>query len=622
MLQGFYQRLAQGPLLADGAMGTELSVRGNLPLGTCLEHLNLTNPSLVRRVHLDYLEAGAELIETNTYGANRVKLEAYGLTDVTQEINSQAVKLAREAQRLAGQSVWIAGAVGPLGKAIEPLGPISTDEARDAFHQQITALVDAGVDLIMLETFPSLAEVQLAIAVVKSVGDLPVIAQLTFTQEGRTPADDTPEEVANSLAPLGLAAIGANCSVGSEPMLRVVEEMAPGTNTRLSALPNAGFPTEDNGRLVYLSSPAYMAEYAGRMLDSGAAIIGGCCGTTPAHVAAMREEITRHRWGTNDEGQKARATAPQKAARNAAAHTPEPTELSNKLGKRFVVTVEVHPPRGFDVSGTLSDLRRLMGRVNVDAFNCTDIPLAQGRMSALAMSSLIQTRLGVEAIMHMATRYRNLLALQSDLLGAHGLGVRNVFVFMGDPPSMGDYPQAVSFSDVTSSGLIRLIHKANMGVDTSDRPIEQPTSFFVGCALNLEAPDPDKERESLERKLAAGADFILTQAVFDAAAVERWDRLLGGFPKPVILGVLPLRSVRHAEFLHNEVPGMVVPKRVRQRMRDAGQRGAEAGATLAQELLRETGPKIAGAYFIPSFGHYEAVADVLEGLPDLAAAAS
>ena len=617
MEQTFYHRLAQGPVLADGAMGTELHRRGNLPIDVCFEHLNLTQPDLVRQVHLAYVEAGAELIETNTYGANRIRLEQHGIDDDVVEINRSGVALAREAQQLTGQRVWIAGALGPLGKHLTPLGLISPSQAQAVFREQAQALVEAGVDLLILETIPSLAEMQEAVAATKSVGDVPIIAQLTFTQEGQTPAGDSPEDVLEALAPLGLAAIGANCSVGSEPMLRVLEKMSPHATTPLSALPNAGFPAQVDGRLVYLSSPGYMARYADLMLHAGATIIGGCCGTTPEHIAAMREVLRHYR--VKDKGRRhyASTRAAPAGPRAAPAPPPEPTALAHKVGKQFVITVEVHPPRGFDVSGTLLELRKLLGMVNVDAFNATDSPLAQGRMSALAMSTLIQTRLGVEAILHMATRYRNLLALHSDLLGAHGLGVRNVFVFMGDPPSIGDYPMAVSLSDVTSSGLVRLLHQANAGQDLSGRIMEQPTSFFVGCALNMEASDMDREFQSLERKLAAGANFILTQAVFDPEAVERCHQRLGGFPLPVIMGLLPLRSIRHAEFLHNEVPGMMVPEWVRQRMREAGRRGHEVGVALAQELLQAVYPKIAGAYIIPSFGRYDTVADILTGLPGL-----
>ena len=617
----FYQRLSQGPILADGAMGTELHRRRNLGMDVCFEQLNLTAPDLVREVHLAYLEAGAEIIETNTFGANRVRLELHGLATNVQEINRRAVEIAQEAQQLTGQKVWIAGAVGPLGKPVAPLWPTFQAEAQATFREQIQALVESGIDLLMLETFPSLAELREAIAAAKSTGNIPVVAQLTFNQDGHTPAGDTPEEVAKALAPLGLAAIGANCSVGSEPMLRVIEAFAPIptlVGTPLSALPNAGFPAYVDGRFVYFSSPAYMAEYAGRMLDAGATIVGGCCGTTPEHIAAMRAVLNKPRKRRAVAQVQSGAATSDIATRDARPSAPaEPTALAKKLGKQFVVTVEVHPPRGFNVSDTLLQLRKLLGSVGVDAFNATDSPLAQGRMSALAMSTLIQTRLGVEAIMHIATRYRNLLALHADLLGAHALGVRNVFVFMGDPPSMGDYPQSVSFSDVTSSELIRLIRQANIGLDLTGRPMEEPTSFLVGCALNLAALDMDKELQSLERKVAAGADFIVTQAVFDPEAVERCYQRLGGFPLPVIMGVLPLRSLRHAEFLHNEVPQMVIPEGVRLRMREAGRKGAQAGVAIARELLEAVRPRIAGAYMIPAFGRYDVVAEVLEGLATL-----
>ncbi|MBI2170606.1 MAG: bifunctional homocysteine S-methyltransferase/methylenetetrahydrofolate reductase [Chloroflexi bacterium] len=612
----FLHRLAQGPLLADGAMGTELQQRGALPINTCFEHLNLTNPALVREIHLDYIKAGAELLETNTYGANALRLGQHGLEGQVRSLNRRAVELAREAQRLTGQKVWVAGAIGPLGKTLEPIGTLRLAEARAAFQEQALALGEAGVDLLLLETFTSLAEVREAIAAAKAVGGLPIIVQLTFTQEGLTPAGDSPKEVVRELEALEVDVLGTNCSVGSEPMLRVLEAMGPLSHTPLSALPNAGFPQYVDGRFVYLSSPSYMAGYAAKMLEAGAAIVGGCCGTTPEHIAAMRDALRDHRAPRRRPLRARPATsisAPETAPPTLA---PEPTALAKRVhAKEFVVTVEVHPLRGFDISPTLLKLRQLLGRVHVDAFNATDMPLAQGRMSPLAMSTLLQSRLGVEAIMHVATRYRNLLALHSDLLGAHALGVRNVIVMMGDPPSIGDYPNAVSFSDVTSSGLIRLIHQANNGLDLSGKPLEQPTNFFVGCALNLEPQNLDAELASLERKVAAGADFIFTQSVYDPEAVERMHRRLGGFPLPLIISVLPLRSYRHAEFLHNEVPGMVVPEAMRQRMKDAGKRAADVGVALAQELITAARGKIAGVYFVPSFGHYEVVADVLEGLP-------
>ena len=619
MVFSFAQRLSRGPILADGAMGTELLRRGNLGVDACLEQLNITHPNLVRGVHLDYIEAGAEFIETNSYGANRVRLERHGLAGSVEEISRKAVEAAREAQSLTGQHVWIAGAVGPLGKSLVPLGPISHAQAHEVFREQIQALVEAGADLLILETFTELAEIREAIAAAKSVGTLPVIAQLTFTEEGTTPAGETPAEVADALSALEVAVIGTNCSVGPAPMLQVIEEMAPHATAPLSALPNAGFPSYVDGRYVYLSSPIYMAEHAGRLLELGAAVIGGCCGTTPEHIAAMREALRNHRKPPSTSRSGARSSGRLRAQEPPVATAPvEPTKLAQKLGKRFVVTVEVVPPRGFDVSSILTELRSLLGTVEVDAFNVSDNPRAQGRMSALAMSTLIQSRLGVEAILHVATRHRNLLALHSDLLGAHGLGVRNVFVVLGDLPYIGDYPQATAIADVTPSGLMGLIYRANSGQDLAGHATQQPTSFYTGCALNMGAADLDRELRSLERKLNAGADFILTQAVFDPEQVERCYRSLGGFPVPVIMGLLPLSSVRHAEFLHNEVPGIVVPSGVQQRLRDAGRSGTEEGIALARELLEAVCPGIAGVYFIPAFGRYNVVAEILEGLPVLA----
>ena len=614
----FAQRLSRGPILADGAMGTELLRRGNLGIGSCLEQLNITHPNLARGVHLDYIEAGAELIQTNSYGATRVRLEQHGLAGSVQEINRKAVEIAREAQRLTGQHVWIAGSVGPLGKSLVPLGPISPAQAQEIFREQIQALVEAGADLLLLETFTDLAEIREAIAAANTIGTLPIIAQLTFTEEGNTPAGETPAEVAEALSSLKVASLGTNCSVGPGPMLRVIEEMTPHATVPLSAMPNAGFPSYVDGRFVYLSSPGYMAEHAGRLLELGAAIIGGCCGTTPEHIAAMRETLRNHRpspstsrSGTSSSG-RLRAQGPAVEAAPV-----EPTKLAQKLGKRFAVTVEVVPPRGFDVSSILAELRSLLGTVDIDAFNVSDNPRAQGRMSALAMSTLIQTRLGVEAVLHIATRHRNLLALHSDLLGAHGLGVRNVFVVLGDLPYIGDYPQATAIADVTPSGLMGLMHKANNGRDLAGRSTQQPTSFYVGCALNMGATDLDRELRSLERKLKAGADFILTQALFDPEQMERCYQRLGGFPVPVLMGLLPLNSARHAEFLHNEVPGIVIPAGVQQRLRER-RNGAEEGVVLARELLEAVYPRIAGVYFIPAFGRYSVVAQVLEGLPVLA----
>ena len=615
MSEGFIERLRRSPVLCDGAIGTQLYERGGVTFDRCLDELNLSNPELVKSIHLDYIRAGAEIIETNTFGANRMRLTSHGLEERGAEINEAAVQMAREARRLTGQRIWIAGSVGPLGRPLAPPGLITPAQARLVFREQIQVLVNAGVDLLILETFGDLREMREAVIAAREVCSLPIIAQMTFTQEGRTPAGDTPLEIVHALEELGVQVIGANCSVGSEHMLRVVEEMAKVADVPLSAQPNAGFPTYQGGRFFYRSSPEYTAQNARRVVEAGVAVIGGCCGTTPEHIAAIRDALQGVQPARVKSSSATVVSRPSRAS--PAAPTIEPTGLSRKLGHKFVVTVEVDPPKGFDVSTTLEALLELKASGLVDAIEVADNPRAQSRMSALAMGTLIQSRLGMETTLHLALRHRNLVALQSELLGAHALGVRNVFVVMGDPPSTGDYPDATAISDITPSGMIRLIKAFNAGVDLTGKPIEQATSFFVGCAFNLGAKDMDRELKNLERKVKAGADFILTQPVYTPEAVEQAHLRLGGFPAPLLLGILPLRGHRHAEFLHNEVPGMVIPQGVRDRMRLAGDRAAQVGIELSQELLRHLRDKVAGAYFMPPFGRYDTVVQVLEGMGEV-----
>ncbi len=608
----FLRRLEHGPVLCDGAMGTQLYERGGLAPDLCLEELNLSHSELVKSIHLDYINAGAEIIETNTFGANRLRLSAYGLEEKVIEINRTAVEIAREARRLTGQHVWIAGSVSSLGRTLSPPGPLTPEQAREVFREQVEALVQAGVDLLILETFSDLREIREAIGAARETCSLPIVAQMTFTEEGKTLMGDTPREVVQTLEGLGVQVIGANCSVGSEPMLRVVEEMAKVAHRPLSAQPNAGFPTYQGGRLLYRSSPEYMARHARKMVEVGATLIGGCCGTSPEHIAAIRDALR----GVRRPLVRPSPTAGRGRTRPQAAATRslEPTGLARKLGRKFIVTVEVDPPRGFDVVSLLEALSELKTSGWVDAINVADNPRAQGRMSALAMGALIQSRLGMEAILHLALRHRNLVALHSELLGAHALGVRNVFVVRGDLPRTGDYPNATPISDITPSGMIRLIKAFNAGVDLAGKPIDQATSFLVGCAFNLGALDMDRELRSLDRKLEAGADFILTQPVYTAEAVERVLKRLGGFPAPVLLGMLPLRSYRHAEFLHNEVPGMSVPDEIRERLRLAGKGAARVGVELCQALLCEVHRQVAGVYFMPPFEHYDVAFQVMEGV--------
>ena len=612
MAQSFLERLKHPPVLCDGAMGTELYARLGVPMDTCLDQLNLTSLEAVREIHLDYINAGAEVLETNTFGANRVRLGGYGLQDAVEEINRRGVAIAQEARRLTGQIVWIGGAIGPLGRPLAPLGSITLDQAREAFQEQAAALSEAGADLILLETFGDLEELREAVKGVREASALPIIAQMTVTEEGRTPADVSPAEVAYALGELGVDVIGLNCSVGPQPILEAVQEMARVTHIPLAAQPNAGFPSYVAGRFVYRSSAEYMAERARQMVEAGVTVIGGCCGTTPEHVARIRDAI---REAQRPAGARRGSAVPRpRTAPPAPAAAPmPPTGLQKRLEEGFVVTVEVDPPRGFDVSQSLLDVRGLLASGLVDAVDVADSPMARGRMSALAMCTLLQSRLGVETVMHLATRHRNQLALHSELLGAHVLGVRNIFVVMGDLPRIGDYPDATAVSDVTATGLIRLMKRFNEGYDLAGKPIDQPAAFFVGCAFNMAAPDPDRELRVLKRKLEAGADFILTQSVFSPETVEWWQQRLGGFPRPVLLGLLPLRNSRHAEFLHHEVPGISVPQEMRQRLQEAGDSAQEVGITMARELLQAVRPRISGVYFIPG-GRYGVVPQVLQGL--------
>ncbi|MCH7482194.1 MAG: bifunctional homocysteine S-methyltransferase/methylenetetrahydrofolate reductase [Chloroflexi bacterium] len=616
MVLSFTERLANGPLLCDGAMGTQLYERGieDVPL----ELANLTHPDVVKAVHLDYLRAGAEVIQTNTFGANAVKLADAGAEDRVEEMNRAAVAIAGEARRLVGQSIWIAGGIGPLGRDGSPFGALDAATGHNAFAQQAAVLADAGVDLFMLETFSSLAEVKLAVAAVRSVSPLPIVAQMTFAEGGVTPGGDTPEEVAAALGELDLAAFGANCSVGPDLIRGVVERMARVASLPITAQPNAGLPAYVDGRLEYSAGPAYFADAARQIALAGARLLGGCCGTTPEHIARVRDalrgvEVPDGGARSARPAAAAQPAQPARAAAPPAAPEPSATGLAERIAAgEFVVTAELSPPRGFDAAASLEKLRPIVGAVH--AINVTDSPRAQGRMSALAMCSLVQSKLGVETIMHMSLRHRNLLALHSDLLGAHALGVRNVFTVMGDVPTSGDYPQATAVSDITASGLIKLMAGFNRGVDANDRALEGPTSFFIGAALNLNAPDLDRELRVLERKVSAGAHFLLTQPVYEPDAVERVAHRLGGFPLPVLLGVLPLRSVRHARFLHNEVPGISVPDGVFERLEAAGDAAAAEGIALSQELLRAVRGRIAGVYFMPPFERYSVVGETLAGL--------
>ncbi|TMI79707.1 MAG: bifunctional homocysteine S-methyltransferase/methylenetetrahydrofolate reductase [Bacillati bacterium ANGP1] len=597
-------RLDGGPLLCDGAMGTLLYERG-VPYDRCFDALNLTDRERVLNVHLDYLRAGAEMIETNTFGANAVKLDAHDLGNRVRDVNWHGAKIAKEARDIIGRAIWVAGSVGPLGKPVAPFGRISAAEARDVFRAQIDALVEGGVDALVLETFTDLDELLEAVRAARASCDLPVIAQMSFTDDGRTRYGHGPAEVVAGLEQAGVDVIGANCSVGPVPMLEVIQRMASLTRRPLSAQPNAGFPALVDGRYLYLSSPTHLAAYARKMVEAGAVVIGGCCGTTPAHISAIGQAIADLRPAPF------RAVLPEAPGRAEPIAPPvdQPTQLAEKLGRTFVISVEVDPPKGLDATKDL-DGARLLKEAGADVIDVGDSPIGRIRMGALAMCYLIQQQVGIETIIHFTTRDRNLMGVQADLIGAHALGVRNILALTGEPPR-GDYPNVTAVFDVDSVGLVRIIRRFNEGQDLAGRSIGRPARFLIGCALDMNPETLDREVPRLERKLEAGADFFMTQPVYEPETLDGFERRVGKLPVPVLLGILPLQSFRHAEFLHNEVPGITIPRWVRDRMQAAGAEGREEGLRLGRELLGALLGRIDGAYFMPSFGRYELVATLV-----------
>jgi methionine synthase I (cobalamin-dependent)/5,10-methylenetetrahydrofolate reductase len=597
----FRTRLARGPVVCDGAMGTLLYARG-VPFDHCFDALNLSDRERVLNVHLDYLRAGAEVIETNTFGANALRLAQHGLGDRVREINRAGAKLAKEARDIFGRTFFIAGSVGPLGRPMAPFGRVTPAEARAAFREQIDALVEGGVDILILETFGDLSELLEAVSAAREVCDLPLVAQMTFAEDGRTRYGHSPAEVVATLEGAGADVVGANCSVGPVPMLEVVQQMAAAAHVPLSAQPNAGFPTVVEGRYIYLSSPDHMATYAKKMVEAGVRLIGGCCGTTPDHIAAIRRAL-----GDLQLVQPMAAEALPAVPRDEVLPAVgQPSELAQKLRRSFVISVEVDPPKGLDATKDLEGAR-LLKEAGADVIDVGDSPIGRVRMSALAMCYLIQQHVGIETIIHFTTRDRNLVGLQADLIGAHAMGVRNVLALTGEPPR-GDYPNVTAVYDVDSAGLARIIKRFNEGLDLAGKSIGHPARFLIGGALDMTAATLDRELPKMERKLEAGVDFFMTQPIYEPETLDAFERRVGRLPVPVLVGVLPLQSTRHAEFLHNEVPGITIPDWVRERMRVAGNAGRDEGFKLAKDLLDHLVARIDGAYLMPSFGRYEVCA--------------
>jgi homocysteine S-methyltransferase len=600
-------------------MGTMLHASG-VPMDRSFDELNLSRPARVAEVHRAYLDAGAQMILTNTFGANRFKLALHGLESKVGEINAAAARLARRVVDASFKEVLMAGDVGPLGVRLAPFGRVKPEQAYAAFREQIEALTDAGVDWIVIETMSDLREIAEALRAAKDVGKAPVAATMTFTRDDRSLLGDTPEQVAVELAKLGADVMGVNCSGGPAQVLRILRTMKQAVpDARFMAKPNAGWPEQVGGRIMYPATPAYFAEYAVAFAEAGAHIIGGCCGATPEHIAAMRAaldarplSLAKRSWGLVSGEREESVPGPG-----------QPTELGKKLAAgKFVVGVEMDPPRGLSTHKVLAGAS-LLAEAGADVINVADAPMARMRMSPWAVCHLIQQEVRLETILHFPTRGRSLLRVQGDLLAAHALGARNVFVVMGDPTSIGDYPNAMDDYDLVPSGLIRLIKQGfNAGVDRAGADIGQPTSFFVGCAVNLASPQVDKEITTLRKKIEAGADFALTQPVYDAALarqfLRRYKDRYGALQLPVLAGVLPLYNARHAAFLHNEVPGIGIPEAIRRRMEAAGgsERGREVGRQIAQELVTELRSVVQGVYLMPPFGRYDLAAEIIEGLED------
>jgi homocysteine S-methyltransferase len=586
----FLDALDQRVLVCDGAMGTMLYAKG-IFLNRSFDELNLTQPDLVAEVHQAYVRAGADIVETNTFGANRIKLGAFGLAERVHAINVQGARIARHAAR---EQAYVAGAIGPLGIRIEPWGKTGVDEAEAYFRDQAHALLEGGVDLFILETFRDLNEVAAALRAVRSVCRLPVVAQMTTEEDGNSLDGTPPEKFGPALEAIGADAIGVNCSVGPAAMLDTVERIARVTQSRLAAQPNAGKPRDVEGRNIYLCSPEYMASYARRFILHGVKIVGGCCGTTPDHIrqikAAVRALAPPAPHAGDPKSSAARARGESSSLATAEGARPvdrdAKSRMANALGRNnFIVLVELLPPRGHRTDG-LVDRARALKIHGVDLVAVPDSPRASARMSGLAMAVLVQQQTGLEPILHYACRDRNLLSMQSDLLGAHAMGVRNLLIITGDPPKAGDYPDATAVFDVDSIGLTNVVSRLNNGLDIGGQAIGAPTAFHIGVALNPAAPNLDEEIRRFEYKVEAGAEFAITQPVYDVPAFAQVLKRIEHVRIPVVAGLAPFESLRHAEFMANEVPGVFVPEATLQRMRqaEASGRAAAEGIAIAREV--------------------------------------
>jgi homocysteine S-methyltransferase len=611
-MKDFLSELQDRVLVCDGAMGTMLYSKGVF-ISRCFDELNISKPELVREVHLDYIKAGVNVIETNTFGGNRMKLMTHGLAHQLREINVEGAKIARDA---AGTDVFVGGAIGPLGIRIEPWGKTSIDDARGIFREQADALLAGGVDVFILETFSDLNEIQAAIRAVKDVSNKPIVAQMTIEEDGNSLEGTPPEVFVRRIEDWGADVIGLNCSVGPQTMLDIIERIAGVTSKKLSVQPNAGKPKNIEGRNIYLCSPEYMASYAKKFVRYGVRLVGGCCGTTPQHIKAMSGAI--------------RAVSPsiRPAVRSASsgivyerpgadtASLQSKSKLGKKLAeKQFIKIVEMIPPKGHDFAQAVEGAKYLQAH-DVDAINIPEAPRSSARMNAISLAILLERSTDIESLAHYTCGDRNLLGMQADLLGAYALGLRNLLLITGDPPSTGDYVDATAVYDVDSIGLTNMVQRLNQGLDVGGKSIGTPTGFVIGVGANPGAINNEEELKRFYYKVEAGAEFALTQPVFDAAVLERFLRRTEDCKIPVIIGLLPLSGYKMAEFLNYEVPGCSVPDSILDRLRKAEtpEAARAEGVRIAKDILEKVHGAVQGVQVRGPFEHYETAVEVLSVL--------
>ncbi len=600
--------LEENIVVFDGAMGTQLYSKG-IFINRCFDELNISNPEIVRDVHQEYIKVGVDAIETNTFGANRIKLSRSGLGNLVREINYQGAVIAKEEAR---KNIFVAGSIGPLGIRIEPWGPTSFEEARGIFQEQAEGLLEGDVDLFILETFYDLNELHQAVLAVKEICDRPIIAQMTLEDDGNSLEGVAPEDFTAEIDSWGVQVIGVNCSVGPEVTLKAIEKMAQATKAKLSAQPNAGKPSNIEGRNLYLCSPEYMAEYAKRFIMNGVKVVGGCCGTTPLHIRAIMKAVK----ALQPIKRKLEVIPSAKEKETSVPIIPREKKsgLSAKISdKRFVTIVEVVPPRGCDPVKEMEGAR-ILKKTGVDALNIPDGPRASAKMSSQSLAQLFEREVGIETILHYCCRDRNLLAMQSDLLGVYALGLKNLLIITGDPPKLGDYPDATAVFDVDSIGLTNMVSRLNQGKDLGGTPIGKPTGFYIGVGVNPGAINLKQEISRFEWKVDAGAEFAITQPVFDVEMLKSFLKKIAHVRIPIIAGIWPLASLRNAEFMNNEVPGAHVPEEIMARMRkaDTSERARDEGIAIARECALAIKDLVEGIQVSAPFGRFDSAMEVLK----------